>query len=271
VVLNLFVGAVGAALICILAPWLVDSVFVIAAEAREKTVLALYLASFVVFVTMIGQVFTSVLQGLQRFDVYAKLFNLNSVGLVAGNLALVLLGYGLNALLAWNLAVSSLTFLLGAFTAFRLLPEFKPVFRIESVQLKRVLGFSAGVIGYQILSNALLLFERGWITRQLGSEMLTYYVVPMMLGVYLHSFVSSLLLVVFPLTSSLKNKKERLKRLYLKATKAVSVPTVFLAVSLISQSRMFLTLWMGADFAAETWLLLVLHALNSGFLALQIV
>jgi len=270
-ILNLIIGVVGTLLIVFSAEWLVRSVFGIEGAAAGKAVMAFYLASFVIFLSMISQVFSSVIQGLQRFDVYAKLFNLNSIGLVAGNLALALMGYGLNTLLAWNLFISVITLTLGAVVSYSLYPQFRFKWIRGSETLTKVLRFSSGVIGYQILSNCLLLFERGWITRQLGSETLTLYVVPMMLGIYLHGFISSLLLVLFPLSSSIKEDTERLKRLYTKATKAICVPAVFLGCSLIALSHSFLSLWMGADFADKTWLLLVIHTLTFGLLAIQVV
>ena len=124
------------------------------------------------------------------------------------------------------------------------------------------------MIGYQILANVLLLFERGWITRQLGAESLTYYVVPMILGLYIHSFISSLMLVIFPLASELKDKKERLLKLYTKATKIVVFLVVFMATTLIVQSKFFLTLWMGAEFAEKSAVLLVFHTITFGLLAI---
>ena len=79
----------------------------------------------------------------------------------------------------------------------------------------------------------------------------------MMLRLYIHSFISSLMLVIFPLASELKNKKERLLKLYTKATKIVVFLVVFMATTLIVESKFFLTLWMGAEFAEKSAILLV--------------
>ena len=76
-----------------------------------------------------------------------------------------------------------------------------------------------------------MLFERGWVIRQLGEENLTYYVVPMQLSFYIHAFISSIVLVVFPLASELKNNPEKLLRLYLKASKIVCFFVVFMATT----------------------------------------
>lgn len=266
--INIAVGIFGVLVISLSANWLVRDVFKIEEAAQNKSVLAMYIAALIIFCTMLNQVFNAVLQGIHRFDVYSKIFNISSFALLLGNILLVLLGYGLLYLLGWNLLITILTSGFIAVVAKRLLPEFGISFRLKSETVKLVLKYSSGIIGYQILANFILLFERGWITRQLGSESLTHYVVPMSLGMYIHGFISSLMLVVFPLASELKDDKEKLLRLYLKATKIACFLVVFMAATLIVDSRAFLTIYMGAAFAEKSSTLLMLHAISFGSAAI---
>ena len=266
--LNAGVGLAGVAGICLLANVLVSDVFRIQPELQKNSVYAFYIASGIIFLTTLNQVFSAILQGIHRFDVYSKILNFNSIALLSGNIALALWGYGLLVLLAWNLVVLVIVCFLSLISAKSLLPEFGISFNFRRETLKKVLKFSSGVIGYQILGNLLLLFERGWITRKLGAENLTYYVVPMMLGLYIHSFASSLVLVIFPLASELTDQKEKLLRLYTKATKVISLLVVFLAATLIVQSTTFLTLWMGAEFAEKASALLIVHTVTFGLAAI---
>jgi O-antigen/teichoic acid export membrane protein len=218
---------------------------------------------------MLNQVFNSILQGIHRFDVYSKITNFNSLAIITGNIVLALNGFGLIVLLGWNLLITFISCLFFITSAKRYLPEFGINFNFPAETIKSVLKFSAGVIGYQILANLYVLFERGWITRQLGADNLTYYVVPMQLSIYIHSFISSIALVVFPLASELKDEPEKLLRLYSKATKLVCFLVVFIAVTIITHSRDFLTVWMGESFAEKTFLLLIIHAITFSFLAIQ--
>jgi O-antigen/teichoic acid export membrane protein len=217
---------------------------------------------------MLTQVFNAVLQGMQRFDIYSKIFNANSFALLIGNIVLAFLGYELLILLIWNLLVMCIFCAVFAIAAKKLLPEFGISFRFRRETLVLVLRYSLGIIGYQILANVLLLFERGWIARQLGAESLTYYVIPMSLGMYMHGFISSLTLVFFPLASELKDDKEKLLRLYTKATKIVSLLVVFFATTLIVENKVFLTLWMGGEFAENSSDLLILHTITFGLAAI---
>src|SRR5206468_285202 len=122
--LNLVVGLVGVLTICILATWLVRSVFYIEPEAQEKTILALYIASGIIFLSMLNQLFSSVLMGIQRFDIYSKIFTANGFALISGNLVLAYLGFDLLALLYWNFAVLLGFTIIYAIAAKKLLPEF---------------------------------------------------------------------------------------------------------------------------------------------------
>jgi O-antigen/teichoic acid export membrane protein len=269
--INLAVGFFSVSIICFFANWLVLSVLKIDVDSQSKSVTALYLASAIIFFSMLSQIFNSVLQGIHRFDVYSKIFNLNNLLLLSGNIFLAFWGFDLISIFVWNLTVTCLTCIIFAISAKRLLPEVKINFKFQPQTLKLIIKYSYGVIGFQILANFLLLFERGWLFRQLGAENLTYYVVPMTLAIYIHAFVSSLIIVIFPLASELKNDPEKLLRLYTKATKVVVLLVVFFAASLISEGRVFLTLWMGGEFAEKTWMLLTVHTVTFGLMAIQAV
>jgi len=266
--INVAVGLVAVAVICLSAKWLVTNVFQINSQDHENSIRALYLSSLILFSLIVNQVFNSILQGIHRFDVYSKIFNFNNVAILVGNILLAYYQYGIVSLLAWNLLISGLTGIIYIFAAKKYLPEFGINFRLETNYLKLILGYSAGIIGYQVLANGLVLFERGWIARQLGTENLTFYVIPMTLAIYIHGFISSLIMVVFPLASELQNNQEKLLRLYTKAMKLVCFFTVFLGITLIVESRVFLTLWMGTDFADKSTSLLVVHTVTFSLLAI---
>ena len=172
--ISLAVGVVGVLTICLTAEWIVGNVFKVGGEDLNKTITALYIAAAVIFFSMLSQVFNAVLQGIHRFDVYSKIYNTSSFALLLGNLLFALYGYELLILLHWNLFVICVTCIVYALSAKKLLPEFEISILFERAMLKLVLKYSLGVVGYQILGNVLLLFERGWIIRQLGAESLTY-------------------------------------------------------------------------------------------------
>ncbi|MBA2762338.1 MAG: oligosaccharide flippase family protein, partial [Segetibacter sp.] len=61
--INIIVGLISVGGICIYANWLVLHVLKIAPEDQSKSINALYVASGIIFISMLNQVFNSVLQG----------------------------------------------------------------------------------------------------------------------------------------------------------------------------------------------------------------
>lgn len=268
---NLLVGLTSIVLICVLAKWLVLDVFKIESGTQNITVTAFYIAAVIIFVAMLNQIFTAILQGIHRFDVYSKIFNLNNIVVLSGNILLAFYSYGILSLLIWNLSVASIICLIYYKNSKKLLPEFKLKLHFPSKTLKLILTYSSGIIGYQLLSNIVVLFERGWITRQFGTENLTYYAVPMTLALFIHGFIASLMIVIFPLASELKDNKEKLLRLYQTATKVVCFLVLFMGTTIIVESHEFLTLWLGTEFADKAAWLLVIHAITFSIAAILIV
>lgn len=266
-VLGVVLGVFGVLLLFGTAEFLVTDVLRITETSRETTILAVYVSSAVIFVAIINQIFGSFVQGVQRFDLYSKLFNLNSFFLLSGNLLLALAGYGLLELLWWNLASLSLSTIFFFIAAKATVPEFR-IGRFDRSSAKTVVAYTAGIVGYQVLANLLLLFERGWITRRFGSESLAFYAVAMSIGLYIHGFATSLLLTVSPLTSETQNDPERLLRLYRRSTKLIAFIVAFLCTMVVVHSRDFLLLWIGPDFAAEADGLLRIHTVTFGLLSI---
>lgn len=270
-IINLIVGIIGVILLAGLADWYAADISLLTGESRTKAVYALYIAAVIVFVTMTGQVFDGILQGLHRYDLFSRIFNLNGILLTLGNLSLAWFGFGLHSLLLWNVVVAFITLAAYALTSIRLLPGFRLNFAVGRSDYRLVLAFSYGLIGYQLISNFILLFERAWISRKFGVEAVTIYVVPMTIGLYIHGFISSVLLAIFPAASELRDNKERLLLLYHKATKIAAVIVLFIGTSVVVESRLFLELWMGPNFAAEASVLLVLHTAGYSLLAILVV
>ena len=269
--ITILVAGLGSVLIIALSRWLVVDVFEIDPGAQVKTIVALRISAATISILMIGQVAIAIVQGLQRFDVFSKIQNANSLILMLGNLALAYNGYGLLALLYWNLAVVVIFCVISFVSARRLLPElgFGLEFNRETIQM--VIKYSAGAVGCQIVGNAFFLFERSWIIAKLGAETLTFYVIPMTVGLYLHGFILSLSMSLFPLASELGHEPQRLLKLYRVATKSVMFVVVILTVTLIATGKLFLTLWMGPDFGERSAALLTSQAIAFGMLAVVII
>ncbi len=271
--INLVVGTFGGLVFIGLARWFAVDLLRVEPALQEKTIIGFYIASVCVWWAMLAQVYSAVLQAIQRFDLFSHTTTVTNFLLVLGNLILALNGFGVNTILAWNAATTAISCLLYYLMSRRLLPEARFTWKFSRETLILVAKYSAGVTAYQIISNLILLFERSWITRVLGAESLTFYSVPMTIGIYLHTFVTSLTLVFFPLTSELyaQNHTETLLNLYLRATKIICALVVFLGLTLAIGSREFLQNWVGSEFAAKSSKVMILQLAVFSLLAVLIV
>lgn len=265
---SLAIGLLGTTIIALFAHVIAAEVLQIPPDMQENAVIALYLAAGTIVVYMLSQVFQFSLQGLHRFDRYSILINLNGILINCGGIAIVWRGGGVVALLCWNLFVICLICILFYFSVKRLLPEARIRFRVEREMTISVLKYGASIIMYQFFANLLLVFERGWITRKFGPEAVTFYVVPMSLGIYLHGFTSTLVLVLFPFVNELLADKDKLTMLYQKANKIVIAVIAFCVITFICSGRLFLGVWIGTDFAANAYVILVVHVITFGLLAI---
>lgn len=264
---SLILGIAATIFIVLGAETIVIDVLQIGNKNHVTAIKALYLACATISFLMVGQVFQAIIQALHRFDRNSLLIGINGVLLTLGNIALVLGGFRLNALLAWNLLVTILNCLLFFHSAKKLLPEFRLTFQIRSRIINLIFKYGTGIIGYQIFGNILLIFERAWIIRKLGAENLTFYVVPMALAIYMHGLINSLILVVFPAFSELRDDAEKLLNLYRKATKIIFALVVFLAFNLICANKIFLKVWIDEEFSEKSYQILTVHVLTFSVIA----
>ena len=271
--LNILVGGAGMTILCVFARWFVVSLLQIEEKLQDEAVTGFYFASVIIFTIMLTQSFSSIIQAVHRFDIYSYLTIISTSVLAVGNIILIRFHPSIEMLLILNLTLSVLVSLVFYFYARRLLPDFKLTLGFPREIFFLVVRYSLAIVAAQILGNVLLLFERGWITSKFGTEAVTYYIIPLNLGIYIHAFIASLTLALFPLASETKSlgDTDKLRIIYTKATKIVAVLAAFLSLTLINGRVFILHLWLGDDFVQHSADILAIHALTFGFLAVIIV
>jgi len=269
--LSLILALAANVVVILSARWITTDVLLIPDQLQQTATVAIYLAAATIAVTLISQVFQFVLQGLQLFDRYLWLTNLNAILLNLGSYVLVMMGYGVIALLAWNLAVVALVGVSFVISVRRAIPDLRIGLRVDKEHWSASMRYGLSIIAYQVLGNALLLFERGWIVRRFGTTAAAYYVVPMMLGFYFHAFISSIVLVLFPSMNELLQDRQKLITLYEIATKSVVALTAYFLVTTVVCGQEFLADWLGSEFAAASYQMLVFHAATFAVLAILVI
>jgi O-antigen/teichoic acid export membrane protein len=271
--INFIVGLLGIFTLCFFARFIVVTLFEIKPEMQENAVVAFYIASATIFFVMQAQVFSGVLQSVHRLDIFSIITTLVSVLGISGNIVIVLLGFGVKELLIWNLVNTTVSCIWFYIIGKRLLPEAKWGLKCSREVLITVANFALGITASQLIFNFLLLFERGLITRELGTENLTYYVIPMNLTGQIHIFSSSLLLMIFPLVSELGARLEigRLRAIYEQTSRYLFAVVTFIVVSMAICGYEFFSLWLGSEFADRAFYIVIMQAITFGTIAVGIV
>ncbi len=265
------VGLIGAVALAFLTPYIVSEILILPEKVQRDAEIGLYLASFAGLMVMISQVFQSCLQGLHRFGTYALISNLSALLLSIGNIVLAINGYGLVELVAWNLFSVITTCVIFFVSAITALPGFRPTLRFGADIRNAVMKYGGNIILYQIFGNCLFLFERSWIVRKFSPETLTFYVVPMLIGIYLHGLVSSFSLVIFPRVNELLNDRQRLTEIYERSNRLIVAIVIMTVTMLIACGKPFLSVWVGPEFAESSYWLLVIHSVTFGLIAIIII
>ncbi len=271
--LNLIVGGLGMTILLVFSKWFVVNLLQIESHLQNEAVTAFHIAAAIIFSTMFGQVFSSIIQAIHRFDVYSYITILFNCLLAAGNIVLVFFNQNIEMLLGLNLFLVILNGFIFYVYSRRLMPEFKFVFGFPKEIFRLVLRYSSAVVITQFLANFLLLFERSWITSKLGTDAVAYYVIALNLGIYIHAFISSISLTLFPLSSEADalGDKSKLLTIYTKATKIVLMLAAFLCLTLINGRNFILGLWVGSEFVEKSSDTLITHALTFSILAVAVI
>jgi O-antigen/teichoic acid export membrane protein len=237
---------------------LVRNVLQVVPDQRSTTETALVIAAGAAAVLMLSQVFQSALQGAHRFDIFVILTNATAIAINVGSVLLVLSGYNVVHIMLLNLLVVAAAGIGFVLYARREIPELKITSRIDRSYWSTTMRYAASMLVYQTVGNLLLLFERGWITREMGSAALTYYVIPMVLGTYFNGLVGNVVLVIFPVMNELVDDPVRFERVYRLATKLVVLAAAGFSVTMVVTGKSLLLLWVGPPFAERSYVLLVL-------------
>lgn len=267
---SLAIGLAGSLALVFTAPIIARDLLLVSPENELVAVYSLYLAAAIGLVMMLSQVFQFVLQGLHRFDNFVALTNLNGLLLGIGNIILVMNGFGVLALLLWNLSVVSFVGVLFYIRAGHLLPSMSLLTRVPRSMIANVVKYGSSIILYQIFANVLFIFERSWVMRKFGPEALTYYFVPMLLAIYVHGFIFSISQAMFPVVNELLDDRQTVARLYERANKMILAVVALVVVNFATLGRLFLELWVSPELSAASYKLLIPHGLTFGLIALGI-
>lgn len=270
VVITLAVALIEGLGLALVSPFLTSQVMGVTGEAGTQLNIAIYIACLAGTVAMVSQLFQSTLQGIHRFRVYALVTVGASLLLNLGSALLAANGFPYRDIVLLNFAVTAaaaVTFFVFAKAG---VPELGLELRIATPALRKVGRFAASIFVYQTVTSIFYLFERSYVLRNFGPEELAYYTIPLMLGIYLHGVILAVSQVTVPKFNERLNDIKSLTAIYITLTKIVAAASVFLALFYYLLGAEILYLWLGTDFAARSFHLLVIDGISFSLIAMLI-
>lgn len=256
----LLVGAVGAVLIAAMTSVLVQKLLRIPAEYASESAFAFYVAACGFVLNMAAGVFAAVPKAIQRYDLATKANMLIGTLLTLSTVLIIALGYGLRQVVILNFLSGVLSLCIYIAITKRHLKGVSLAVRFDGATFKKLFRFGVYSLVVILAATTCYQLDRVLIGSFLGSAAVAFYVVPASVAAAIRNIDTSLMGVVFPLCSHLSatNEIDKMRYLYLRASKYAFIVVLSLATPVIVLSGKIMTIWMGPEYAASSPVLAVL-------------
>jgi O-antigen/teichoic acid export membrane protein len=252
------VGALASVAVGVLAP----SLFSVPPELVPSAQIAFVLGGVAFALTVIMNVFGSVLGSLQRFDITTKISITATTGATAVSVVLLIAGLGLTGVMIGVALRPALGLILYARGALARLPEMRLTPKWNTDLLRPLISLSAYIFIGNISGLVLFQFDKFYLGVVSGVAFVTFYVVPGALAARLHAAAGSITSVALPTASELFSRGDlpRVQVLYRRATWLTALFLVSIATPAIIFAPNILEHWVGPLFkekSAETLQILI--------------
>jgi O-antigen/teichoic acid export membrane protein len=241
------------------------SIFHVSSVNYSVTVIALKISAIGFFFSMLSATFSSVLIGLQRYDITSITDASINITLNLLVLTVSFLRYGLIGVVIVTVLSSTVSFIVYLLILRSKLPQYKMYILLDFRVLKQFLSFSGNIFLSKISNIFANYVVRFVVSFFLGPSAVTYYVIPSkLLGAY-GGVMSSAAGTLFPFTSSLAatGKKSEIKSLFIRASSGFVAFSLPISLFIVIFSKGILTAWMGRDFAENSWMVLSILCISS--------
>lgn len=202
---------------------------------------------------------------LQRFDLSGKIGIISLTIQQLAILSLILSGRSINSIFIALAIITAASTALSAYCAGRILPELRTGPSWNVAELIKCYRFGLVTFVNNLATVSISYLDRMIIPFVLGPSSLTFYSLPGNITTRIPGIANSMSSVLFPMTASLSgiNEGEKIKRLYIRSFRLITVIAAAIAITVAAFARDILTYWISPSFAAEsTHVLIVLAATN---------
>lgn len=267
IIIQTVFGLVGALILVLFTPLLVQSILNIPVPFLSETKLAFYVMAFSLPFVLVSVSLRGALEAGQRFDLVNAVKVPSSIAIYLAPLIGMVFNMKLPGIVLLLAASRMLSLMAWAILCLRIIPGFwgKPVLRRETITL--LVKFGGWISVSNMINPLLIYFDRFLIGTLLSVEAVSYYTAPYEAITRLGIIPGSILMTLFPTFSALKGRNEHSKSndVFYLSIKYLLVLIGPILVMIMVLARSLLKIWLGPSFAQSSTL--ILQFLSVGFLA----
>jgi O-antigen/teichoic acid export membrane protein len=249
-------GIIGAICLALLSPIVVRSILKIESTDTKDVLNAFYILSVGVPITIASAGLRGILEAFMRFDLsnYVRL----ALGVLNFAGPALILTFSKNIISAILILIIGrvLSLLTYCWLCLSVLPELKSRIRIQVPQIGPLIRFGGWITISNIISPIMVSFDRFFIGSMVSVSALAYYSTPWEVVARLLIIPSSLAGVMFPVFSQSKNAAR-----FHKSLRYVLLIMFPLCLICTAFAKEILSLWLGGDFALESFRVMQVMAL----------
>jgi O-antigen/teichoic acid export membrane protein len=254
IILVLIIGLVGTLILALLSPWLVYDALKIPKQLQPEILNAFYLLSLAIPVVTGSTGFRGILEAYQRFD----LTNLVRIPLgiftFLGPVLVILFTDKLFPVVAILVIGRLIACIVHLILCLKVIPVMRSGFVMQSGLVKQLIHFGSWMTVSNIISPAMVYFDRFLIGALISITAVAYYATPFEVITKFLLIPAALSGVLFPaFSANIYKDPERTVLLFGRGIKYIFIclfPVALIIVTLASQG---LTLWLGAEFAERSF------------------
>ena len=226
------------------------------------TVFSMAAAGF--FLNMLLSVLSEIPRSQSRFDIACAVTTGMSAVTWTTNATLVLLGFGIQHIVALDIVLSFFGILLYLAIARRLLPFATPMPALRPRAFGTILHFGAFTFLSKLAYFMNYHIDRLVVGSILDVASITYYAIPFMVITKTTSIVTRMAMVIFPAISELQGSRRLsdIPGLYVNASRIVLILSIAACCPLLLFGKDLLALWMGPEFAVKSGTVVILLTIS---------
>jgi O-antigen/teichoic acid export membrane protein len=259
----IIIGIVGAILIF----FSIDTVFLkilkIPPNLKDAARIVFYLAALGFLLNLIQSYLSSVPKSAHRFDIPAKIEMVFGIGLALLTVLILYMGSDIIGVSVLRIVILLMNAFLLYFVIKKLLPYLNFNFSITKETIRKITTFSGYAFLSRIASTISAYVDKLIIGSVIGSAAVTFYAVPFILVGRLINISHRLSMGLFPIASEMGSSGmlEDLRRIYKDLSRHIFFLNIAITSILCLFSKQILQLWMGEEFAQQTYIILIFIAL----------